>query len=94
MQETSATTGELGDVWRLLEGVLEGQQLILASNRGPMEHHVQPNGDLQARRGSGGVVTALSGLTGQAEFTWIASAMGAGGRCARRCRGSGCQCGT
>ena len=80
MQESSATTGERADVWRLLEGVLEGQQLILASNRGPMEHHVQPNGDLQARRGSGGVVTALSGLTGQAEFTWIASAMGEGDR--------------
>lgn len=80
MQESSDTSAAHADVWRLLEGVLQGEQLILASNRGPMEHHVQPNGELQARRGSGGVVTALSGLTGQAEFTWIASAMGEGDR--------------
>ena len=80
MQESSATSGARADVWRLLDGVLQDQQLILASNRGPMEHHVQPNGEVQARRGSGGVVTALSSLTGQVEFTWIASAMGEGDR--------------
>ncbi|MDE2765655.1 MAG: trehalose-6-phosphate synthase [Chloroflexota bacterium] len=80
MQQPAIASRESEDVWRLLDDVLQGERLILASNRGPMEHHVQPNGDLQARRGSGGVVTALSGLTGQAEFTWIASAMGEGDR--------------
>ena len=80
MQEPATANGEPEDVRLLLDAVLQGERLILASNRGPMEHHVQPNGDLQARRGSGGVVTALSGLTGQAEFTWIASAMGEGDR--------------
>jgi len=45
-----------------------------------MEYHVLAGGELQARRGSGGVVTALSGLTSQIEFTWIASAMGEGDR--------------
>ncbi len=60
--------------------LLKGRRLILASNRGPMEHHVSPSGELQPRRGSGGVVTALSGLTRYVDFTWIASAMGEGDR--------------
>jgi trehalose 6-phosphate synthase len=45
-----------------------------------LEYHVQPSGELQPRRGSGGVVTALSGLTNYVDFTWIASAMGEGDR--------------
>ncbi len=60
--------------------LLKDQRLILASNRGPMEHHLSPSGELQPRRGSGGVVTALSGLTRYVDFTWIASAMGEGDR--------------
>ena len=60
--------------------VLGHRQLILASNRGPVEHHLGPEGRTEARRGSGGVVTALSALTHSLEFTWIASAMGEGDR--------------
>lgn len=60
--------------------MLDGRGLILASNRGPVDHVVGPDGRLQARRGSGGVVTALSSLTQYVEFTWIASAMGEGDR--------------
>ena len=68
------------ELWDLVDELLGQQRLILASNRGPMEYHVQPDGQIQARRGSGGVVTALSGLTNYVDFTWIASAMGEGDR--------------
>ena len=60
--------------------MLRDRRLILVSNRGPVEYHVSPDGKLQARRGSGGVVTALSTLTNYVDFTWIASAMGEGDR--------------
>ena len=76
----STTDADRATVWTLVDELLGSQRLILASNRGPMEYHVQPDGGLQARRGSGGVVTALSGLTNYVDFTWIASAMGEGDR--------------
>ncbi|MXY59818.1 MAG: trehalose-6-phosphate synthase, partial [Chloroflexi bacterium] len=68
----------------LADELLRDQRLILVSNRGPMEYHVASGGELQARRGSGGVVTALSGLTNHVDFTWIASAMSEGDRRAAR----------
>ena len=67
-------------VQELCNRVLERRQLVIASNRGPVEHHISPDGRTDVRRGSGGVVTALSSLTYMAEFTWIASAMGEGDR--------------
>jgi trehalose 6-phosphate synthase len=48
--------------------------LILVSNRGPVTF--QPDGE--ARRGTGGLVTALMGLARHREVTWIASAMSDG----------------
>ena len=67
---------------------LSSRRLILASNRGPVEYHLNQDGRLQARRGSGGVVTALTGLSNYVELVWIASAMGEGDReVARRTQG-------
>ena len=60
--------------------MLSRRPLILVSNRGPIEHHVTPDGRTEPRRGSGGVVTALSSLTHMLDFTWVASAMGEGDR--------------
>jgi trehalose 6-phosphate synthase len=80
MPDTSGGQDERAALWSLVDELLGSQRLILASNRGPMEFHVQPEGELQPRRGSGGVVTALSGLTNYVDFTWIASAMGEGDR--------------
>ena len=60
--------------------MLSERPLILASNRGPVEHYVRYDGRLEARRGSGGVVTALSSLTRMLDFTWVATAMGEGDR--------------
>ncbi|MGH2855440.1 MAG: alpha,alpha-trehalose-phosphate synthase (UDP-forming) [Solirubrobacteraceae bacterium] len=45
--------------------------LVLVSNRGPVTF--QPGGEVQ--RGSGGLVTALTGLASHREAVWIASAM-------------------
>ena len=60
--------------------MLRDRRLILVSNRGPVEYHLSPEGKLQPRRGSGGVVTALSTLTNYVDFTWVANAMGEGDR--------------
>ena len=62
----------------LCETLLSDRRLILASNRGPVEHQVTPDGRTEARRGSGGVVTALTSLAQMVEFTWVASAIGEG----------------
>jgi trehalose 6-phosphate synthase len=63
---------------------LAGRRLVLASNRGPVEYQATGNGNLQERRGSGGVVTALSSLSRYVEVEWIASTMGEGDRQAAR----------
>ena len=60
--------------------MFNARRLMLLSNRGPVEHRVSADGELHARRGSGGLITALSSLTQYVDFTWIASAMGEGDR--------------
>ncbi len=69
--------------------LLERRGLILASNRGPIEYHINADGKLQWRRGSGGVVTALSAISEYVDLTWVASAMGeADRRAAERVQGN------
>ncbi len=46
-------------------------ELVLVSNRGPVTFHA----DGQIQRGTGGLVTALTGLASHRDVTWIASAM-------------------
>src|SRR5256885_5812130 len=48
--------------------------LILVSNRGPVTY--QEDGSM--KRGTGGLVTALTGLASHRDAVWIASAMGPG----------------
>jgi len=73
---------------KLCRQKLSHRRLILASNRGPIEYHLSQDGQLQAQRGSGGVVTALSSLSKYIELDWIASAMGEGDRqVAQRAKG-------
>jgi trehalose 6-phosphate synthase len=50
------------------------RKLIVVSNRGPVSY-VRDNGDRIARRGGGGLVTALRGLVAHHDVTWVASAM-------------------
>src|SRR5215208_2944291 len=49
----------------------EGRSLVLVSNRGPVTY--QEDGSL--KRGTGGLVTALTGLASHRDAVWIASAM-------------------
>lgn len=46
--------------------------LIIASNRGPVTFDYDEEGEFKSQRGSGGLVTALSGLVRQINATWIA----------------------
>ena len=50
-------------------------RLVVVSNRGPMEHHLGPDNQIEVRRASGGVVTALSAFRKYHDFSWIASAI-------------------
>ena len=54
--------------------------LVVASNRGPLTFERAKGGGLQARRGSGGLVTALSSALIEAEGVWVAAAMSDGDR--------------
>jgi len=51
------------------------RQLILLSNRGPATFERDEDGEMTARRGGGGLVTALTGLLRHRDALWIASAM-------------------
>ncbi len=53
-------------------------RLLVASNRGPVTFRVADGGELVARRGGGGLVTALAGLARTHDVTWISHAMGDG----------------
>jgi trehalose 6-phosphate synthase len=54
-------------------------RLIIASNRGPLEYYVEDE-ILKVRRGSGGVVTAVSAISDYVPTTWVAAAMSEGDR--------------
>ena len=55
------------------------QKLIIVSNRGPVSYALA-DGEIHARRGGGGLVTALRSLLSHHEVTWIASVMSEGDR--------------
>jgi trehalose 6-phosphate synthase len=50
-------------------------RMVLVSNRGPASFEHDESGELVARRGGGGLVTALTGLVHHRDALWIASAM-------------------
>src|SRR5437588_748910 len=54
--------------------------LIVASNRGPVSFERDESGELFARRGGGGLVTALTGALSMTGGLWIACAMTEGDR--------------
>jgi trehalose 6-phosphate synthase len=51
------------------------RKLIVVSNRGPVTYARENGGERVARRGGGGLVTALRSLVSHHDVTWIASAM-------------------
>lgn len=56
------------------------QPLIIASNRGPVTFTRRAKGTFDARKGSGGVVTAVSAIARERQPIWIAAAMTEGDR--------------
>jgi trehalose 6-phosphate synthase len=56
--------------------------LIVVSNRGPVSYALEQDGSTSARRGGGGLVTALRTLVSHHDVTWIASVMTEGDRLA------------
>jgi trehalose 6-phosphate synthase len=50
------------------------RRLIMASNRGPVEHSFDENGRIRRRDAAGGVATALNIVAKRLPVTWIASA--------------------
>ncbi len=53
----------------------ERRRLIVVSNRGPVAYARDHRGERVARRGGGGLVTALRSLVLHHDVTWVASAM-------------------
>jgi trehalose 6-phosphate synthase len=51
------------------------RKLIVVSNRGPVSYRRDDDGTRFARRGGGGLVTALGSLVSRHDVTWIATAM-------------------
>ena len=51
------------------------RQLIVVSNRGPVTYERDASGARVAKRGGGGLVSALRGLLDRHDVTWIASAI-------------------
>lgn len=49
--------------------------LVVVSNRGPRAYSFDESGQVQAREGSGGLVTALAPLLAGSQATWVAAAM-------------------
>ncbi len=60
--------------------LLEGRRLLIATNRGPISFTVDRAGELRPRRGSGGLVTALSQVGRHVPLTWLAAPMTEGDR--------------
>ena len=54
---------------------LSQRSLIIAANRGPITFEKKPDGNTEFKRGSGGLVTALTGLAQHVEVNWIACAV-------------------
>ncbi|MBA2596167.1 MAG: trehalose-6-phosphate synthase [Chloroflexia bacterium] len=62
------------------DGLEISSPLIIASNRGPVTFSRRANGTFDARKGSGGVVTAVSAIARDRRPIWIAAAMTDGDR--------------
>jgi trehalose 6-phosphate synthase len=59
---------------------VETRPLIVASNRGPVTFTREPNGSFTSKKGSGGVVTAVTGIASGLEPIWVACPMTLGDR--------------
>jgi len=60
---------------RKVQRLFDGRALVLASNRGPISFDRTTTGRVRRRRGTGGVVSAISAVSRYANPTWICSPM-------------------
>ncbi|MGC2999674.1 alpha,alpha-trehalose-phosphate synthase (UDP-forming) [Streptomyces sp. G35A] len=67
---------------------VQGAQVLVASNRGPVSYTVDDDGSLRAKRGGGGLVSGLSAIGPDAGALWVCSTLSDGDREAVR-RGVG-----
>jgi trehalose 6-phosphate synthase len=58
---------------RLVRELFSDRSLIIASNRGPLTFERSSSGKVRRRRGTGGVVSAVSAISGYANPVWICS---------------------
>ncbi len=63
-----------------IDSILGGRALIVASNRGPVTFTHEGDGKFSSRKGSGGVVTAVSSIARERQPIWVAAAMTEGDR--------------
>ncbi len=77
---TAVPDAKLLHLETVLRELLANRRLIIASNRGPLEYHIEDDGSLSSRRGSGGMVTALMAAARFVPATWVAAAMTEGDR--------------
>jgi trehalose 6-phosphate synthase len=74
---------------RLCQELLSNRHLIIASNRGPVQYNVAEDGTLEALRGGGGVVTALSSFAHYVkDVTWVCCTLSEGDRRAAEAAGN------
>lgn len=63
-----------------LDDLLGTRTLIIAANRGPVAFTQEQDGTFRSRKGSGGVVTAVSAIAKDRQPIWVAAAMTDGDR--------------
>src|SRR5438045_409276 len=61
-------------------GANPGRPVVIASNRGPVSHDFDPDGEPVQRRGAGGLVSGLTGSLQSTGGLWVASTMTEGDR--------------
>jgi len=72
--DTDTNASRRQDCQTLQTEYLANRKLILVSNRGPVTFNYDENGERTIQRGSGGLVTALTGLAQHVDATWITAA--------------------
>ena len=80
MASRASASDMTGPEESLREHDAQPQQLIIASNRGPVTFSYPDDGTFTSRKGSGGVVTAVSAIARDRQPIWIAAAMTDGDR--------------
>lgn len=56
------------------ENLLDDRELIVVSNRGPVEFIEESDGTIKTQKSGGGLATALAGMAQNIEIAWIAAA--------------------